>query len=64
MDDKTAKIAALEQEIEQIKQQWPAHSVSPTLLQRLEELEESLAKTRIEVQKQQNPDKRTKISDN
>ena len=64
MNDQTAKIAALEKEIEQPKQQWPAHSVSPTLLQRLEALEEALAKKRIEVQKQQNTDKRTKISDN
>lgn len=51
MNDKTAQIAALEQEIEQIKQQWPAHSVSPALLQRLEELEEMLAELEIEVQK-------------
>ncbi|MCA9979135.1 MAG: hypothetical protein KC413_25410 [Anaerolineales bacterium] len=43
MDNKAVKIAALEQEIEQLKQQWPAHSVSATLLQRLEELEEALA---------------------
>jgi hypothetical protein len=32
----------LEQEIEQLKRQWPAHSVSATLLLRLEELEEAL----------------------
>jgi HPt (histidine-containing phosphotransfer) domain-containing protein len=48
MNDKAAKIAALEQEIEQLKRQWPAHSVSPTLLQRLEELEEALAEAQDE----------------
>lgn len=50
MDDKAAKIAALKQEIEQLKRQWPAHSVSPALLQRLEELEEALAEALVEVQ--------------
>lgn len=50
MEDKTAKIAALEQEIEQLKRQWPAHSVSPTLLQRLEELEEALAEAQAETE--------------
>ncbi len=48
MDDKATKIAALEQEIEQLKRQWPAHSVSSTLLQRLEELEEALAEAQAE----------------
>lgn len=43
MNDTATKIAALEQEIEQLKQQWPAHSVSPALLQRLDELEDELA---------------------
>jgi L-lactate utilization protein LutB len=50
MDDKAAKIAVLEQEIEQLKRQWPAHSVTPALLQRLEELEEALAEALVEVQ--------------
>jgi hypothetical protein len=48
MNDKAAKIAALEREIEQLKQQWPAHSVSAALLQRLEELEEALAEVQAE----------------
>ncbi len=48
MDNKATKIAALEQEIDQLKRQWPAHSVSPTLLQRLEELEEALAEAQAE----------------
>ena len=53
MNDKAAKIAALEQEIEQIKRQWPAHSVSPALLQRLDELEDELAELRISLQKEE-----------
>ncbi len=48
MDDQAAKIAALEQEIDQLKRQWPAHSVSATLLQRLEELEEALAEAQAD----------------
>ena len=48
MNDQVAKIAALEQEIEQLKRQWPAHSVSATLLQRLEELEEALAEAQVD----------------
>ena len=57
MDDKAAKIAALEQEIEQLKRQWPAHSVSPTLLLRLEELEEALAEAQAEAIIEQDTDK-------
>ncbi|MEJ2748597.1 MAG: histidine kinase [Anaerolineae bacterium] len=57
MDDKAAKIAALEQEIEQLKRQWPAHSVSPTLLLRLEELEEALAEAQAERKTEQDTDK-------
>jgi L-lactate utilization protein LutB len=58
MDDKAAKIAALEQEIEQLKRQWPAHSVSPTLLLRLEELEEALAEAQAERKTEQDTDQR------
>jgi len=42
-DDKAARIKQLEQELETLKQQWPAHSVSPALLQRLDDLEDDLA---------------------
>ena len=38
------KIKTLKKEIANLKTQWPAHSVSPTMLQRLDELEEELEK--------------------
>lgn len=38
------KIEALKKEIANLKSQWPAHSVPPTMLQRLDELEEELEK--------------------
>jgi hypothetical protein len=43
MEEIDLEIRTLKREIELLKQQWPAHSVSPTLLQRLEELEDALA---------------------
>ena len=36
------RIEELERQIAELKRQWPAHSVSPTMLQRLDELEEEL----------------------
>jgi len=36
-------LATLERELEQLKRQLPSHSVSPTLLVRIEELEEEIA---------------------
>ena len=38
------KIKALKKEIANLKSQWPAHSVPPTMLQRLDDLEEELEK--------------------
>jgi SMC interacting uncharacterized protein involved in chromosome segregation len=38
------KIEALKEEIESLKSQLPAHSIPPTMLQRLDELEEELEK--------------------
>ena len=38
------KIKALKEEIANLKSQWPAHSVPPTMLQRLDELDEELEK--------------------
>lgn len=38
------KIEALKREIANLESQWPAHSVPPTMLQRLDELEEELEK--------------------
>ncbi len=53
MDDKAEQIKALEAEIAALKKQWPAHSVPPALLQRLDDLEDALAKARAS----QNKDK-------
>ncbi len=36
-------LAALERELEQLKHQLPRHSIPPTLLTRIEELEEEIA---------------------
>jgi len=38
------KIKALKKEIADLENQWPAHSVPPAMLQRLDELEEELEK--------------------
>ncbi|MBT3390809.1 MAG: histidine kinase [Chloroflexi bacterium] len=37
------RIQELEQQIKEIKDRWPKHSVQPWLLQQLEELEDELA---------------------
>jgi hypothetical protein len=36
------RIEELEKQIEELKSRWPAHSVPPTMLQQLDELEEEL----------------------
>jgi hypothetical protein len=36
------RIKELERQITELKSQWPAHSVSPAMVQRLDELEEEL----------------------
>jgi hypothetical protein len=36
------KIEALKKAIDSLRSQWPAHSVPPTMLQQLDELEEKL----------------------
>ena len=38
----SARIKELEKQIAELKRQWPAHSVLPAMLQRLDELEEEL----------------------
>lgn len=38
------QIVELQRQIVELKKSWPAHSVPPSLLQRLEELEEELEK--------------------
>lgn len=37
------KIKELERQIEALQEQWPAHSVPPAMLERLDDLEEELA---------------------
>jgi hypothetical protein len=41
------RIEELEKQIAELKSQWPAHSVPPTMLQRLDELEEELERERM-----------------
>jgi hypothetical protein len=41
-----AHIQELEREIADLKARWPQHSVPPTMLMRLEELEEELERLR------------------
>jgi len=36
------RIEELERQIAELKRRWPAHSVPPTMLQQLDELEEEL----------------------
>jgi hypothetical protein len=36
------RIKELERQIAELKRRWPAHSVPPTMLQQLDELEEEL----------------------
>ena len=46
---KMKRIKALEEKIETLKEQWPAHSAPPAMLIRLEELEDDLESTLREV---------------
>jgi hypothetical protein len=40
------KIEELEKRIEELKKQWPAHSVPPAMLMQLDELEEELERAK------------------
>ena len=42
------RIKELERQIAELKSRWPAHSVKPGMVQRLDELEEELEKAREE----------------
>jgi len=46
MNTRTQRINELEEEIQALKAQWPAHSVKAWMLQQLEDLEEELAPLR------------------
>ena len=50
--DKT-RIETLENQIAEVKSRWPAHSVSPALLQELEDLEEELEKAIEQIKREQ-----------
>ncbi|HHW43648.1 histidine kinase [Desulfofundulus thermobenzoicus] len=41
-----AEIRRIEAEIAALKKRWPAHSVKPSMVEQLEELEEELARLR------------------
>jgi hypothetical protein len=45
------RIKHLEEEIADLKARWPAHSVKPSMMQQLEELEEALEQAKqVEVE--------------
>ena len=46
---KADRIEELEEQITALKRQWPAHSVPPSLLQRLDDLEDELELEREKV---------------
>ena len=48
MSTKADRIKELEEQIEDLKRRWPAHSVKPAMIQRLDELEEELERLRKE----------------
>jgi hypothetical protein len=52
---KEKKIEELEEQIAALKSQWPAHSVPPSLLQQLEDLEDTLELERNTID-QEKPD--------
>ncbi len=52
-------LPALERELAQLKEQLPAHSIPPSLLERIDELEEEIAALRARADSQTSGDKRT-----
>jgi len=50
MTDPTQRILELEEQIAELKANWPAHSVQPWMLQQLEDLETELEKLKHENQ--------------
>ncbi len=45
---KTERVQQIEEQIADLKARWPAHSVPPSMWQRLEDLEEELEKAKKE----------------
>jgi len=54
MSTKADRIKGLEEQIEDLKRRWPAHSVKPAMIQRLDELEEELERARREAEEGKN----------
>jgi len=54
MSTKADRIKELEERIEDLKRRWPAHSVKPAMIQRLDELEEELERARREAEEGKN----------
>lgn len=52
MDDRE-RISALEEQIAELKRQWPAHSVPPAMLLKLDDLEDELERLRSNVRMEQ-----------
>ncbi len=48
------RIKELEKQIAELKRRWPAHSVPPTMLQQLDELEEELERERKRATEKEN----------
>jgi hypothetical protein len=51
------RIKELEKQIEELKSRWPAHSVPPTMLQQLDELEEELERELMKASEEESPAK-------
>jgi hypothetical protein len=45
------RVKTIEQEMADLKRRWPPHSVPPHMLEKLDELEDALAKARQVVEK-------------
>jgi hypothetical protein len=54
--DSEDRIKELERRIEELKRQWPAHSVPPAMVQQLDDLEEELAMERKKAAKEADDD--------
>jgi ATP phosphoribosyltransferase regulatory subunit HisZ len=57
MGEKNDRIKELEKQIEDLMRRWPAHSVKPAMVQRLDELEYELERARGEAGKSENREK-------
>jgi len=51
---KAERLAVLERELAQVKQQLPKHSIKPSTLARIDDLEDEIATLRTEIAQEQN----------